>query len=195
MATVKEKLKGAFDLTFLFGKGIQPFEAEGTKSHALKSMWIPAALYPLGVFMAWVYPPQGMHDGSYPFSQIFMTVTAAYLLGFFATLGFGWTFAYALKQRDRFWLFVQAGNWVSIPFTLVTLPIAAMMVFDVMPREEMDRIAVIITCYGFIVSGCVAYKAFRVPWELAGALACMTLFINQQVWNALFYMQDIDLVW
>ncbi len=195
MATVKEKIKGSFDLTFLFGKGIKAFEDEGTKSHALKSMWIPVALYPLGIAMAWFYPPQGMHDGSYPFSQIFMTVTAAYILGFFATLGFGWLFAYALKQRERFWLFVQASNWTSITFTLVTLPIALMMIFDIMPREEMDRIAVIITCYGFLISGCIAYKSFRVPWELAGALACMTLFINQQVWNGLFLMQDIDLVW
>jgi hypothetical protein len=195
MATVKDKIKGAFDLTFLFGKGIKPFETEGTKAHAIKSMIIPAALYPLGVVTAWFYPPQGMHDGTYPFSQIMVTLTAAYLFGFVATLGLGWVFAYALKQQERFWLFVQASNWTSIAFTLVTIPVLLMMIFNIMPREEMDRIAVIITCYGFIITGCVAYKSFRVPWELAGALACMTLFINQQVWNALFYMQDIDLVW
>lgn len=195
MATIGQKLRGGFDFVLLFGKGIAPFETEGTKAHAIRSFWIPALLYPLVPFMAWFYPPLGMHGASYPYGQIFLTVTAAYVLCFVATLGFGYLFGYALKQRDRFWLFVQANNWASLSFTIVTLPVMLMMIFNLMPREEMDRISVIVTCYSFLVSGCIAYRAFRVPWELAGALACMTLFINQQVWNLLFYVQDIDLVW
>lgn len=195
MSTVKEKIKGGFDLIFLFGRGIKPFEAEGTKQHAIKSLLIPLFMYPLAPLMAYFYPPQGMHDGTYAYGQIFMTVTAAYVLGFLVSVGLLWLFAFWLKQMDRFWLFIQASNWVSIPMLILTLPIAFMMVFDVMPREEMDRIAVIVTCYSFIVSACIAFRSFKIPWELAGFLACMTLFANQQVWNALFQFQDIPLVW
>jgi len=195
MSTISQKLKGSFDLTLLFGRGIRAFEDEGTREAALRSLWIPAVLYPFALLVAAYYPPYGMHEGEYSYTQIALTVTGAYLLGLGLTMGFGWVFAHALGQRPRFWLYFQASNWVTIPLSLLTMPVALMMVFDVMPREEMDRIVAIVTCYSVLVAGCVAYRSFRVPWELAGALACLSLFVNQQAWNVMYFMQNIDPVW
>lgn len=195
MSTISRKIAGSFDLALLFGRGIRAFEDEGTRRDALRSLWIPAALYPFVVLIAWFYPPYGMHETAYPFGQIFLTVTGAYVLGIAATMGFGWAFAHVLGQRERFWLYFQASNWVAIPLSLLAVPVVLLMMFDALPREEMDRIVVIITCYSVLVTGCVAYRSFRVPWELAGALACLSLFVNQQAWNVMFYMQDIALVW
>lgn len=195
MSTISQKLKGSFDLTLLFGRGIRAFEDEGTREAALRSLWIPAVLYPFALLVAAYYPPYGMHEGDYSYGQIALTVTGAYLLGIGLTMGFGWIFAHALGQRPRFWLYFQASNWVTIPLSLLTMPVALMMIFDIMPREEMDRIVAIVTCYSVLVAGCVAYRSSRVPWELAGALACLSLFVNQQAWNVMYYMQNIDLVW
>jgi hypothetical protein len=195
MSTVKEKIKGGFDLVFLFGRGIKPFQEEGTKEAALRSLWIPFFLYPIAPLMAWFYPPIGMQDGSYPYSQIFMTVTAFYILSIVVNLSLVWLFAYWLKQEDRFWLCMQASNWVSIPMTIITLPIALAMIFDWIPREEMDRISVIVTCYSFLVGACITLRSFKINWELAGFLACMSLFACQQVWNGLYKLQGIAIVW
>ncbi|MFN7114161.1 MAG: hypothetical protein ACK4PK_07345 [Alphaproteobacteria bacterium] len=195
MSTVSQKIKGSFDLVLLFGRGIRAFEDEGTRAAALRSLWIPAALFPFALIVSAFYPPYGMHEGDYSYAQVALTVTGAYILGIALTMGFGWLFAHALRQRSRFWLYFQASNWVTIPLSLLTLPIALMMIYDVMPREEMDRIVTIVTCYGVLVAGCVAYRSFRVPWELAGALACLSLFVNQQAWNVMYYVQNIELVW
>lgn len=197
MATFSQKIKGAFDLTLLFGHGIRPFETagEGTRAAALRSLWIPAVIYPFAVILAYFHAPYGMHEGDYPYSQIALTVTGAYILGIAATMGFGWVFAYALGQRDRFWMFFQANNWASLTLSLLTVPVALIMVYNLAPREDMDRILGIVTVYSIIVTGSVAYRSFRVPWELAGALACLSLFVNQQAWNILYYMQNIDLIW
>lgn len=197
MATFGQKLKGSFDLVLLIGRGIRPFETEGegTRRAALLSLWIPAVIFPFALLLAYSYPPYGMHEIEHPYSQIALTVTGAYVLGIAATMGFGWVFAYALGQRGRFWLFFQANNWASLALSLVSIPVALMMVYEVMPREEMDRVMGIVTVYSIIVTGCVAYRSFRVPWELAGALACLSLFVNQQAWNIMYYMQNIDLIW
>lgn len=197
MSTYAQKLRGSFDLALLFGRGIRAFEGngEGTKQAALRSLWIPVLLYPFTMWLSYYYPPYGMHEGEYAYTQIAMTVTGAYVLGIAATMAFGLVFAHVLGQRERFWTYFQASNWVSLPLSLLTVPVALMMVFDIMPREEMDRIVGIITLYSVIVAGCIAYRSFRVPWELAGALACLSLFVNQQAWNVMFYMQDINLVW
>ncbi|HCS22136.1 MAG TPA: hypothetical protein PLW48_11345 [Alphaproteobacteria bacterium] len=197
MATFGQKFRGSLDLALLFGRGIRVFEGEGegTKQAALRSLWIPVLLYPFSMWLSYYYPPYGMHNGEYSHAQVALTVTGAYVLALGAAMAFGLGFAYALGQRARFWLFFQASNWVSLPLSLLTVPIALMMVYDIMPREEMDRIVGIVTIYSVVVAGCVAYRSFRVPWELAGALACLSLFVNQQAWNVMFYMQDIDLVW
>jgi hypothetical protein len=195
MSTVSQKIKGSFDLALLFGRGIRAFEGEGTRAAALRSLWIPAALFPLALVVAAYYPPYGMHEGGYSFLQVALTVTGAYVLGIVLTMGFGWAFAHALGQRARFWLYFQASNWVSIPLSLLSLPVAFMMVSGALPREEMDSILGIVTCYGVLVAGCVAYRSFRVPWELAGALACLSLFVSQQSWNMVYYVQNIGLIW
>jgi hypothetical protein len=195
MASVKEKIKGGFDLILLFGRGIKPFAENPTKEAALKSMWIPIVLYPIAPLVAWFYPPIGMHEGGFAYSQIFLNVTAFYILSFVVTAAIVWLFGYWLKQTDGFWLWLQAHNWVSIPMLVVSLPIAAAMIFDWVPREELDRISVIVTMYGFLVSACIVFRSYKINWELAGSLACMSLFVNQQVWNLLYRIQDIPLVW
>lgn len=195
MVTVKEKIIGGFDLIFLFGRGIKPFEENPTKAAALKSMWIPLVLYPIAPIVAWFYPPLGMHEGTFPYSQIFLNVTAFYILSFGVTAGIVWLFGYWLKQEDRFWLWLQAHNWVSIPMLLLSLPIAGAMIFDWMPRAELDRVSVIVTMYSFLVGACIMFRSYKINWELAGSLACMSLFANQQVWNMLYKLQDISLVW
>jgi len=195
MASVSQKIKGGFDLVLLFGKGIKPFAENPTKEAALKSMWIPVLLYPLVPLLAWFYPPLGMHDAVYPYSQIFFNVTAFYVLSFVVSAGIVWLFGYWLKQEEGFWLWLQAHNWVAIPKLIICLPVAAAMIFDWMPREQLDRISMIMTLYGFLVGACIVFRSYKINWELAGSLACMTLFANQQVWNLLYRLQDIPLVW
>lgn len=195
MSTFGEKIKGSFDLVFLYGRGIKPFEAEGTRQAALRSLWIPVLMYPFIPFVTWFYPPHGMHEGGYTYGQMVYTSTIVYLIGFALTTGLAWSFSYVLGRRDKFWLYFQASNWASIGYTVVTLPVMALMVFDVMPREELHRISVIATCYGFIVTGCIAYRAFRVPWELAGSLACLTLALSHEAWKIVYHFQNIEAVW
>lgn len=195
MASVKDKIKGGFDLILLFGKGIKPFEEDAGKAAALKSLWIPVLLYPIAPLVAWFYPPIGMQDGSYPYSQIFLNVTAFYVLSFIVSTGMVWLFGYWLKQEERFWLWLQACNWVSIPMLVISLPVAAAMIFDWLPREQLDRISVIVTLYSFLVGACIVFRSYKINWELAGSMACMMLFANQQVWNLLYTLQDIPIVW
>ena len=87
MVSVKDKLKGGLDLMLLFGKGIKPFEKDPSKAAAIRSLWIPVILYPIVPLLAWFYPPIGMHDGDYPYSQIFVNVTVFYVLSFAVSAG------------------------------------------------------------------------------------------------------------
>jgi len=195
MSTFREKFIGAFDLVFFFGRGIKPFEKEGTKKAALESLRIQAWLYPLAPFFAYFYPPQGMHEKDHPYIQVFLTVTALYIGGIAMNAVVGWLFAIFMDQRDRFWRFFQASNWVALPAAIMGTPFIALAAFGSMPRAESDRMLLFLSCYMALVTACIAFRAFKINWQLAGFVACMSVFATQQAWNIVYLVQGLPLVW
>lgn len=191
-STFKDKIRGAFDLVFLFGNGVDKFSGE--KKAALQSLLIPLAFLPVALWFASVYPPISMKEG-FSQSQILTTVLAQAVLSFlFTTLVVAAVAGY-LKKTDKFWLFLETSNWVSLIFSLITLPFVIMAVTMPDMRDQMDRLFVIVGCYGYFITACIAYRAFNLNWQLAGALAILTLAVNQELWNLLYWMQGIESAW
>lgn len=189
---MNKKLVGAFDLLFLFGRGIGAFE--GKKAAALRSLLIPLVFFPLSLLFSYFYPPKGMETG-FPAERILLTVGAQYIVSFIFSLALVAGLARALGKQGRFWLFLEASNWVGVAMNVVTLPLVLAAVFGWLPREQMDRIFVIVALYGYLVTACVAYRSFQVNWQLAGFIAVATFFAGQATWDLLFWAQGIPQPW
>jgi hypothetical protein len=190
--TLKPKLIGAFDLLMLFGRGIEAFS--GKRREALWSFVIPVAMFFVSLPFSYAYPPKGMESG-FSHSRILMTVTLQNLLSTVMAYALIIVVAYSLKKLDRFWLFVEANNWITIATVAVSVPFAVAAVLGWVPREEMDRILVLLQCYFYVVTACIFFRAFRVNWQLAGFLAILTFFANQVTWDFLYRVQGITLPW
>jgi hypothetical protein len=190
--TLKSKLTGAFDLFMLFGRGIKAFT--GTRRAALWSMAIPVVLFIASLPFDYYYPPKGM-ESDISHEQILLTVTLQNILSTVLEFILIAGVAYSLKKLDRFWLFVEANNWVSIPTVLVSVPFAIAAVYGWVAREEMDRVLVLLQCYFYVVTGCVFFRAFQVNWQLAGFMTILTLFANQTTWELLYRVQGITAPW
>jgi len=188
----KAKLKGAFDLLFLFGQGIHAFS--GTKRDAIRSFAIPVVLFPVTLFFSVFYPPKGMEEG-YSNSQILMTVSLHAVISFVFSLAAIFLLARSFKKSDKFWLFLEAINWIGLAFFLITLPLVNAAVFNWIPREEMDRIFVITQCFFYVVTACVIFRAFQLNWQLSGFMAIVILFVDQTMWDILFMLQGIPKPW
>lgn len=189
-ATFMEKFRGSFDLLLLFGRGIKPFEKEGTFRDAMMSLWIPVLMMPLNFVAAYFHHPQGLEDQ--PYSTVAVIVGAMGVLGLLLGVGFGWVFALAMNRKERFWLWFQASNWISLPMNIITAPIVVIACTGWFAQAEMYRVLTAITYYGVVVGGCVVFRALRISWEMAGFFACMTVFGLQQVWNALYAMYGLQ---
>lgn len=189
-ATFTEKLKGSFDLLLLFGRGIKPFEKEGTFRDAMRSLWIPVLMTPLNFIAAYFHHPQGLEDQ--PYSTVAVIVGVMGVLGFVIITGFGWAFALAMGKMERFWLWFQVGNWMTIPFNIIGVPLVALACTDWFAKAEMDRILTAVTYYGVIVSGCVIFRALKISWEMAGFFALMSVMPLQLLYNALFSMYGLQ---
>lgn len=186
------KLKGAFDLLFLFGRGIGAFS--GTRRAALRSLLIPAALFLLALPFPCFYPPKGMESGL-GCGQILAVVTAQTLLSLTFSLALVALLARAFGVLGKFWLFLEASNWTGLAAFSITLPLLLAAATGWLPREEMDRIFVIVQCYFYVVTGCIVFRAFRLNWQLSAFMAIVVLFADQTAWDLLFRLQGIPQPW
>lgn len=188
----KSKLSGAFDLFLLFGRGIKAFE--GKRRAALWSLVIPVALFVVSLPFSYYYPPKGMETG-FSHAQVLAVVMLQNILSTIVEFALVIGVAYSLKVMDKFWLFFEANNWVIIPVALVSAPFAVAAARGWVPRDEMDRVLVLLQCYFYIVTACVFYRAFKVNWQLAGFLAILTLFANQFTWHLLYHALGVPEAW
>ncbi len=177
--TIREKIKGSFDLVFLFGRGIEPFEKDPSMKAGLKSLWICAILFPFGLISAWLSPPEDLRN--LPKPQILLTLTVETIVGTAVGFGILWLAAVALDRRDRIWITFQAGNWIGIPLSIISAPFAILAAAGWYPAQKMDSIFTILLCYSFLVSACVAYRGLKIGWELAGFLACFGYVIGKAI--------------
>lgn len=185
-ATFGEKVRGTFDLFLLFGRGIKPFEKEGTFRHAMLSLWFYALTMPLNYLGSYIHHPQGMEEA--PYSKVALVITGFGLLSFVVGFGVSYLFAVVMDRKDKFWLWFQVGNWMSIPGTVLGVPVMLLAWSGRYERADIDNIYTLLLYYGVIVSGCICFRALKISWELAGFFACMSVFIGQQLWNVMFWM-------
>jgi hypothetical protein len=193
MGIIKEKVKGAFDLTFYFGRGIKPFEADNTKAAALKSIWIPVALYPLAILASWLHPPRGMEE----LGKVDLAVVTSveYIGGFILGNLACWLFAYALRVEKNFWLFFQASNWTGIASTVLSVPFLVLAMTSSLDALHMSRVLTVVSIYFAMVTSCVAFKALKINWELSVFLATLSMMMSQLMENLMFTLYHIPIDW
>lgn len=191
MLEIRPHLRGAFDLVFLFGRGIKAFDP--SIPAMLRSFWWLVLLYPVLVISALAYPPKGLEDAAV--LQVITNVTIQHFFSYAAFLAVMVPLSRALSVKQNLPLFITALNWVSVAATIITLPFFVAAVLEWFPRTEMDRIFVIIQCYFYIVTGCIARRALNIGWEFAGMIAVVSLFMGQTAWDILFLLQDIPDPW
>ncbi|MCK5556025.1 MAG: hypothetical protein KAI76_07300 [Alphaproteobacteria bacterium] len=189
---VKTKLKGAFDLLFLFGDGIHAFS--GSKRDVISSLVIPVMLFPITLSFNVFYPPKGM-ETNYPDNQILTTVSLHTIFSFVISLIMIFFLAKAFNKSDKIWLFLETINWVGAAFFLVTVPLALAAIFNWILREEIDRIFVITQCFFYLAIAHVILRVFQLNWQLSGFMAISVLFVDQTTWDVLFAVQGIPKPW
>lgn len=191
MTTVRSKLAGAFDLMFLFSRGLDRFS--GTKQEALLSIGFMALMFAGIQATNYFYHPKGLEEIDAATLALF--TAAHYLLAVILSLALIAAVAQALKVPERFWLYLSASNWTGFLISLAVLPLVVLAAKGMLVRDEADKIFVIISAYSYIVMGCILWRSLRVNWQIAAAVTIATFFINQETLHLLYWLKGIEEPW
>ena len=74
--------------------------------------------------------------------------------------------------------FVTVNNWMNIPSAILLFPVLVCLVLGV-DRSAYENYALFITLVGYVYTGFIISKSFKLPWEMGAFIAIMGLAIDQ----------------
>jgi len=182
---VKRNLLGCFEIFLFMPRGLSRFEADSGRM--LRSFIIPLVMMPfILVIVVGMFP-------EFPASLIASLTVLRTVLA--AALFFGAVFFMArqLDRQEHFYRFLIVANWTNINGIIFVLPILIGL-FLGRDASTFEAYAVFSELVGYVYGAFILTYCFRIPWEIGGFLAVISLAINQNLWEVTDYLRDSALL-
>jgi len=163
-------LLGCMEVILFMPKGIQRFGS--TVPTAIKSFLIPLVISPIltGVLVAFSVGFSFTSLLSLHLARVFLTSILFLVVVYVMVKPYG--------REGHFMRFVTVDNWMNIPYAILMLPVVVCVMMGVDPSFY-ETYALFITLAGYIYTGFIISKSFKLPWEMGGFIAILGLAIDQ----------------
>lgn len=169
---IKQNLLGCFEICLFMRKGVERFEA--SKTSALKSFIIVLLLFPISIITIMAIKNESNLN-------LLVVSEAGHMIGaMIIFLGFVYYFMKQYNKEEHFWRFITITNWMSIPSMIMLAPIFIGLGAGV-EMQHFASFAIFMTLLGYIYKAFVLAHCFKIPWELGGFIAIVSLAINQNL--------------
>ncbi len=183
-AEVKRNLIGALEVALFIPDARKRFG--NTTGEAVRSFFVPLLLLPIGVFMIYLQPEfLNLKKFANGFTILYCFEAAISLCAF---VFFVRWIAQKIGRLEHFNQFVIALNWLFVPSTLLLMPIFVMLLTGMHSWHELYPLSICAVVYTYSFMGYMAKCILRVPWEIGGFLAIVSLMIDS------FLQQMLQLV-
>lgn len=173
-AELKRNLLGGLEIALLMPAGAKRFG--NTYDEAIRSFIIPILLFPLTLAALFFYPVIEASGAS----------KNTIILLFSLRLAFSWVMFFGIiywlmrhvDHLDNFYRFVVATNWLSIPATVVFIPVALMLLSGNFTWEQLYPFMMFLVFYTYAFTAFMAVHVLIIPWELAGFIAFVLMTVE-----------------
>ncbi len=165
-----ESLKGCSEICLFMSRGISRFPTGA--GAAVKSFLIPIILAPIVLAIL-----IGVSSG-FSFNYLLALHSARVVLTSALFLAVVYFMSKQYGREEHFFRFVTVNNWMTIPSTLLLLPIMGGLVMGY-DYALFETYALFVTILGYIFIGFIVTNSFRLPWEMGGFIAILGMAIEQ----------------
>lgn len=171
---VKRNLLGALEIILFMPQARTRFG--NTTGEAARSFFVPLMLMPLGVLMIYLQPEfLNFKKFASVFTFIYCLQAAISLCAFVFFVS--WICG-RIGRREHFNQFVIALNWLTVPGTILLLPIFALLVSGAYSWDELKPLALCAVIYSYSYVAYMMKSVLRVPWEIGGFLAIVSFMMD-----------------
>jgi len=96
-----------------------------------------------------------------------------------------------LKKAGEFWLFFTARNYASLAGFAISAPLILMIITGTHGWSDLFPMFIAIMFYEIALTAFIAACALNIPWQLAGGIGFLSLFVNEAVSKTLFYLAGV----
>lgn len=179
------KLRGALEF-YLFMPGAEKRFRATSMISALKSFLVPLIFLPYGIWALTLTHNTELQtlshlEGINNFStSVFISITLVKnILMTFVNLGIYYYFAKLMERKEFFWDGVCAGNWMSVPAFVLSLPVAFLIMQGDTEWMSIYLLACMYILYNLAVSAFTVTRILNIPWELGTAYAIFCLSLGE----------------
>ncbi len=183
---IKRNLLGSLEVALFMPVARKRFG--DSAQEALRSFIVPVILFPLTIMVFYFYPKPALSDNSVHVIALLYSLRMALIWAAF----FG-TVYWIVREVDRkryFYQFVIASNWLTVPATVIFLPVAWMLMSGTHGWAELYPFMMCLMLYTYAFTAFMAAYVLRIPWELAGFIVFVSFCINDSTLDILYWVGD-----
>lgn len=173
---IKRNMLGCLEIALFMPVAQQRFA--NNYDEAIKSFIIPILLFPVSLALVYFYPADDMGAASANTIALLYSLRMAASWALFILAVY--IIAREIDRRDLFYKFIIANNWITLPATVVFLPVGMMLMGGHYSWAELYPFMVCLMLYSYAFTAFMVAHILRVPWELAGFITFIGVFVNDQ---------------
>lgn len=184
---IKRNLLGGLEIALLMHQGARRFG--NSYEEAMRSFIIPILLFPLTLAFFYTFPAPDVAGTS----KNTLTLLFSLRLTFSWMLFFG-AIAWILHRVDHmenFYRFVTATNWLSVPATVIFIPVVLFLLSGNWSWEQLYPFSKFLVFYSYAFSAFMAVHVLIIPWELAGFFGFIAILIDRNTMDILHWLGDL----
>lgn len=173
-AELKQNLLGGLEIALLMPAGAKRFS--NSYDAAIRSFIIPILLFPLTLAALFYFPVPEISGASKNTITLLFSLRLAFSWAMF--FGIIYMLMRHVDHLDNFYRFVVATNWLSIPASVVFLPVAAMLLSGNFTWEQLYPFMMFLVFYTYAFTAFMAVHVLIIPWELAGFIVFVLMTVE-----------------
>ncbi len=173
---IKRNLLGSLEVALFMPVGAKRFGS--ARDEMFRSFIVPIILFPVTLLAFTLRPESLFYEDGASVNIVTMLYSLHLWLGLTAFLGIVYLIMREVDRKKYFYQFVTANNWLTVPTTVIFIPMLWMQMNGTHNWQELHPFMVCLALYTYAYTAFMAAYVLRLPWELAGFVVMISIVVN-----------------
>jgi len=186
---IKRNLLGSLEISLFMPAGHSRFG--DTFDEAVRSFIIPILLFPATILALYFYPESAVRENIDSMNTISLLLSLRLAVSWAIFFGAVYWIVKKCDRQQHFYRFVIAMNWLTVPATVIFIPVAWMLIQGTHSWQELYGFMLALTFYSYAFTAYMTSRVLIIPMELAAFIIIVGMCVNDSTINIVNWVGGI----